>query len=838
MAMASIETFLCYLLLLFQLSSCFTLDNITRNQTFKEGDLLVSKGHVFAFGFFSPGNSRYRYLGIWYHKVSEKSVVWVANRNNPISGSSGVLSIDQYGNLVLYSDPAQRVLVWSINVTLESSESDASVLQLLDSGNLVLLRGKSKKIVWQSFDYPTNTVLPGMHVGQNRKSGQYWIPTSWRSENDPSTGDYSIVLDTRGSPQFILYKDSRPHWRSIPWPWRIFSDIYNLSFVNNQDQISFTYHMLDASSTLRAVVDNSGFIKWLRMHNNDGKWKEFWSVPEYRCDLYGNCGASSKCAPSTPDKFECSCLPGFEPKFPREWQLRDASGGCIRKREDPSLLCGHGEGFVKVENVKLPDTSVAVWVDMNTTRMACEWECKKKCSCTAYASIDFAGKGSGCLAWYGQLWDTVEHIDETYDLYVRVDAVELAENARKSNAFGKKELKILILSIASAWFTIFFLAYLWLKKRRKAMKNKLENRIFDPISGSIYYKNTLVAREIGGSSRPPDVTFFDLSTIVIATKNFSPANKLGQGGFGSVYKGQLFNGQEIAVKRLSRNSVQGIEEFKNEVMLIAKLQHRNLVKLLGCCIEGGEQMLVYEYLPNKSLDVLLFDQTRRLELDWRKRFDIITGMARGILYLHEDSRLRIIHRDLKSSNILLDADMNPKISDFGMARIFKADQIQEKTNRVVGTYGYMSPEYAVFGKFSVKSDVFSFGVILLEVISGKKSNEFKLQDSCFCLIGHVWDLWCEGSVSEIVDPSLKGSYNPNDVSRCIQIGLLCVQENAMDRPTMLEVVLMLSSETPLPTPKQPAFVFREFSSNSNSFGVVEEESSSTNEVTVTDFIAR
>ncbi|KAG5235591.1 G-type lectin S-receptor serine/threonine-protein kinase [Salix suchowensis] len=176
-----------------------------------------------------------------------------------------------------------------------------------------------------------------------------------------------------------------------------------------------------------------------------------------------------------------------------------------------------------------------------------------------------------------------------------------------------------------------------------------------------------------------------MSTIAHATDTFSDTNKLGEGGFGPVYKGILIGGQQIAVKRLSKSSGQGLDEFKNEVMLIAKLQHRNLVKLLGCCVHEDERMLIYEYMPNKSLDFFIFDQTRRKLLDWRKRINIIGGIARGLLYLHQDSRLRIIHRDIKPSNILVDEELNPKISDFGLARMFGGDQTEAKTNRVVGT---------------------------------------------------------------------------------------------------------------------------------------------------------
>ncbi|XP_002518553.2 cysteine-rich receptor-like protein kinase 10 [Ricinus communis] len=298
----------------------------------------------------------------------------------------------------------------------------------------------------------------------------------------------------------------------------------------------------------------------------------------------------------------------------------------------------------------------------------------------------------------------------------------------------------------------------------------------------------------------------DLNTIEAATDKFSAANKLGEGGFGKVYKGTLPNGQEIAVKKLSRSSVQGAQEFKNEVVLLAKLQHRNLVRLLGFCLEGAEKILVYEFVPNKSLDYFLFDAKKQGQLDWQTRYKIVGGIARGIIYLHEDSQLKIIHRDLKVSNILLDKDMNPKISDFGMARIFGVDQTQGNTNRIVGTYGYMSPEYAMHGHFSVKSDIYSFGVLVLEIICGKKNSSFYEIHGASDLVSYVWTHWKDGTPMEVVDPVLKDSYSRNEVLRCIQIGLLCVQEDATDRPTMATIMLMLNSfSVTLPVPRQPAF---------------------------------
>uniref|UniRef100_A0A6N2LPI2 non-specific serine/threonine protein kinase n=1 Tax=Salix viminalis TaxID=40686 RepID=A0A6N2LPI2_SALVM len=301
---------------------------------------------------------------------------------------------------------------------------------------------------------------------------------------------------------------------------------------------------------------------------------------------------------------------------------------------------------------------------------------------------------------------------------------------------------------------------------------------------------------------------FKLQLLETATNNFDVSNKLGQGGFGAVYRGKLPDGQEIAVKRLSRTSGQGLEELMNEVVVISKLQHRNLVRLLGCCVEGEEMMLVYEYMPNKSLDAFLFDSLRKERLDWERRFSIINGICRGLLYLHRDSRLRIIHRDLKPGNILLDHELNPKISDFGLARIFGGNEVN--TTRVVGTFGFMPPEYLMEGRFSEKSDVFSFGVLLLQIVSGKRNDHFYGNEHGLSLIGFAWKVWNEGDITAFVDPPISDPCFVVEIFRCIQIGLLCVQELANDRPVVSTIISMLNSEiVNLPTPKKPAYVERQ-----------------------------
>ncbi|KAL1537378.1 non-specific serine/threonine protein kinase [Salvia divinorum] len=274
---------------------------------------------------------------------------------------------------------------------------------------------------------------------------------------------------------------------------------------------------------------------------------------------------------------------------------------------------------------------------------------------------------------------------------------------------------------------------------------------------------------------------YAFSTIKTATNDFSNNNRLGQGGFGTVYKGKLPNGLEIAVKRLSRDSGQGDLEFKNEVLLLAKLQHRNLVKLLGFALEGMEKLLIYEFVQNGSLNNFIFDSVRHLALDWDIRYKIIG-----------------------------DSEMRPKIGDFGMARLFRQDESHGNTSRVVGTHGYMSPEYLRHGQFSIKSDVYGFGVLVLEIISGRTNSGSRSgDDSVGTLLSFAWRSWQEGRGGEVVDPFLRsgsGSGSTNEMLRCIHIGLLCVQKDAADRPTMASVVLMLSSFfIKLNMPSEPAF---------------------------------
>ncbi|KAK9937441.1 hypothetical protein M0R45_014233 [Rubus argutus] len=414
------------------------------------------------------------------------------------------------------------------------------------------------------------------------------------------------------------------------------------------------------------------------------------------------------------------------------------------------------------------------------------------------------GCQTGCRFWTGKLKFIADSTG-----YSSTVVYFLTKESAGSSSYAAHKWVWIGTGIATSLLLMVVCIVCCLLRRRKLVlfgknKAKIDEKDLLDLRGSDISTDVHGLQNDGSMGH--DLRFFSYESVTAATDYFSLQNKLGEGGFGPVYKGKLSTGREVAVKRLSGGSVQGTLEFKNELVLISELQHTNLVQLLGYCIHGAERMLIYEYMPNKSLDYILFDSTRGMLLDWEKRFNIIEGIAQGLLYLHKYSRLKVIHRDLKASNILLDEDMNPKISDFGMARIFTVNEVEANTNRIVGTYGYMSPEYAMEGIFSGKSDVFSFGVLMLEIISGRRNNSFHVGHRALNLVGYAWELWKEGAGLELMDLRLSDSCIRDQLLRCIHVGLLCVEEDAEHRPTMSDTLSMLTNESlPLPTPTKPAF---------------------------------
>ncbi|AQK99947.1 receptor-like serine/threonine-protein kinase SD1-8 precursor [Zea mays] len=813
-AMAS--PLLCVLLyLLRHLTACHAArDIITPDRPLAGNETLVSGGEGnFALGFFTPPGANSTYLGVWYNKVSLRTVVWVANREAPIAGAVGdnpgaTLSVSAGGTLAIAA--GNRTVVWSVE---PASRLASPAAQILDNGNLVLKDGAGG-VAWEGFDYPTDTLLPEMKLGIDYVKGKNRTLTSWKSPSDPSPGPVAMVMDTSGDPQVFIWNGGEKVWRSGPWDGVQFTGVpdtatysgFTFSFVNSAREVTYSFqvHNVSIISHLGVVsTGNYGLLQRSTWVEAARAWNLYWYAPKDQCDAVSPCGPNGVC--DTNNMPVCSCLRGFTPRTPAAWALRDGRDGCVRSTP---LDCRNGtDGFVTVRHAKVPDTERSA-VDWSLTLDQCRQACLRNCSCTAYASANVsggagggrrAGAGSGCVMWTTGLTDLRVYPDFGQDLFVRLAAVDLDVEAKSREA----RIKIAVGASVSALALLLAVAGLliWSWRRRLTRTD----------GSSKWSSSRPTGRRYEGSSHGDDLELpiFDVGTIAAATDGYSIENKLGEGGFGPVYKGKLEDGMEIAVKTLSKTSAQGLDEFKNEVLLIAKLQHRNLVRLLGCSVSGQERMLVYEYMANKSLDYFLFEKDN-VVLDWQVRYRIIEGITRGLLYLHQDSRYRIIHRDLKAANVLLDKEMTPKISDFGMARIFGNEETEINTRKVVGTYGYMSPEYAMDGIFSVKSDVFSYGVLLLEIVSGRRNRGVYSYSNNQSLLGHAWSLWNEEKSIELADERMNGSFNSDEVHKCIRVGLLCVQENPDDRPLMSQVLLMLASTdaTSLPTPKQPGFAAR------------------------------
>ncbi|XVE66275.1 hypothetical protein DITRI_Ditri08aG0067600 [Diplodiscus trichospermus] len=750
----------------------FGANSILANQSLSGNHTIVSMGRNFVLGFFKPGNSSNYYIGMWYGKVSEQTHVWVANRESPVRDKySSELKISN-GNLVLFNE--SQVPIWSTNINSTTSGSVIAVLE--DTGNLVLRDGSSSSApLWQSLDHPTDTWLPGGKLSLNKLTKRSQLLTSWKNSENPEPGLFSLELDPNGTSQYLIkWNGSQNYWRSGAWDeqTRIFSlvpemrlnYIYNFSYVSNENESYFTYSLYDPNIISRFIMDVSGQIKQLSWLESSKQWNLFWSQPRQQCEVYAFCGPFGRCNENALPF--CNCLEGFQPKSESDWNLSDFSGGCQRKTklqcEDASLANGKINKFLENPNMILPRHAQSMSAGSISD---CESSCLQNCNCTAYAY-----DSDGCKIWMGDLLDLQQLTEDASNgktIYIRLAASEFHSS---SNNKG-----MIIGAVAgSVGFVLVLVMFAILRWRMPTMK---------------------IPKAVEGS-----LLAFGYKDLQIATKFFS--EKLGGGGFGSVFKGTLPDLSVIAAKQLDSIS-QGEKQFRTEVSTIGTIQHVNLVRLRGFCSEGTRKLLVYDYMPNGSLDAHLFHEKNSNALDWKTRYQIALGIARGLAYLHEKCRDCIIHCDIKPENILLDAEFCPKVADFGLAKLVGRDFSRVLTT-MRGTRGYLAPEWISGVAITAKADVYSYGMMLFEIVSGRRNSEQSEDGTVRFFPTFAASLITQdGDVLSLLDPGLNRDVAVEELLRIFKVACWCIQDDETHRLSMGQVVQILEGVLDVGLPPVP-----------------------------------
>jgi len=607
---------------------------------------------------------------------------------------------------------------------------------------------------------------------------------------------YSLGIDPHGTSQFFLsWNRTVNFWSSGEWKGSIFAglpemtshDKYNFEFVATANASYFHYSQQDPTVISRLIVDVSGQARQIMWLPSADEWMVIWEEPHKLCDVYAICGAFGICDEKS--ELLCSCPAGFRPSSVEDWELGDHSHGC--RRNNP-LHCHNsslrdkdgGDAFLLAPGISLPSNSSPAAAGASPSSAEdCRSACLRSCDCSAYSY------GSRCALWYGDLLGlSAMDTASTDDLYLRLSAMDVPSNGRR------KRTVVVFVSVASAasiLACVSVIATVLVKMFRRRQRN---------------------IRFMQAAAEGGNLVAFKYSDMRRATKNFS--EKLGGGSFGSVYKGTLSGvGAAVAVKKLEGVLCVGEKQFRNEVRTIGMIQHVNLVRLRGFSSHGSERLLVYDHMPNGSLDRALF--TAAPALSWRARFQIALGAARGLLYLHERCRDCIIHCDIKPENILLDVNLVPKVADFGMAKLLGRDFSRVLTT-VRGTIGYLAPEWISGVPITAKADVYSYGMVLLEIISGRRNARGWATTEQEASLSGYFPLVAARKVNEgealvgLLDERLHGDADARELERACRVACWCVQDDEAHRPSMEQVVQALEGVVildvpPIPTSLQAAF---------------------------------
>ncbi|GLJ46718.1 hypothetical protein SUGI_0985000 [Cryptomeria japonica] len=741
------------------------LPDDTANRSF-----VISENGTFAFGFYSTSPNTYA-VGIWYNQIKDKYVVWRATSTSIPAGSNASLQLAESGGLLLRDNSG--ALVWTTNTTANS----VTFGQILDTGNFVLTNNASN-IVWSTFDNPADTLLPGQILTAKARLRNTRIPSR-----------YSLGIQNMGTESVLaLFWNETKIYKNLTVGSSINSTVLdstgrfavrNASGQTIASWLSSDY--TDSSSSIRRItLDGDGNLRIHRWAADAGDWAVGWQALEDECRVNGLCGEYGLCK-YIEGKRTCVCPPGFVQSSQAEnW----TSQGC--KRLAP-LDCPAPQVISLANTVFFWDGT-----DFIVGNATSESDCMAAVRQTpAMTAATFPNNGSGmCIQKRVSFVSGYESPSSRSVSFIRIcgEAVQPLEppgsNEFVCSASDRRVLRGFVSASASLNLILFIsLLVCWrllYQQRRKGVDVQPYPLLFN----------------FAGSPLS-----FSFQALQEATDNFSV--KLGSGGFGSVYKGVLATtNMPVAVKKLEdlEEYEQGDKEFSSEVGFMGRTHHFNLIRLLGFCSEGAHRLLVYELMPCGSLDRYIFKTgEERPPLNWKTRVNIALGAAKGIAYLHEECSEPIAHCDIKPQNILLDSNFQPKVSDFGLSKIIgRSRHIQYQSITLRGSPGYMAPEWLADVPITCKADVFSFGILLLEIVGGRTNVDLLSVDED----KRVYSAWAygmakEGKYVDVVDEEIRDGSEIDEVQRLLQVAFWCIQENPHLRPTMGKVVRMLEGTFPL-----------------------------------------
>ncbi|KAI3785443.1 hypothetical protein L1987_44561 [Smallanthus sonchifolius] len=750
-------------------------------------DFLISPNGLFTAGFYSVGENAYCF-SVWFTKpLSDKShtIVWMANRDVPVNGKRSKLSLLKTGNLVL-RDAAQPLPIWTTNI-IDSKEP--AHLFMNNTGNLYL-QNQDNQIIWQSFGSPTNTLLPLQQLTKDTPL------VSSRSSTNYSSGFYKLYFDNDNVIRLVY---NGPRVAGIYWPdsrktaWasgrstfasRRTATLDMSGHFVSSDSLFFNTSDSENQSVRRLTVDVDGNFRAYSLDETRRIWKVTWQAISDTCRVHGICGENSTCSISPSHDRKCSCLPNHTMINRTDW-----SYGC--KPKFNTTLCGNGEDdFLHFPNFDFYGYE-AKYVP-NITREECKKVCLGICNCKGF---HFNYETEGYFSCYAKfrLLNGFRTVNSNGSMYLKVPkSIPLLSNSE--NFVNGDDLicseKLPTVPIDRAYEK---------NPKHESVKSLM---IFTYVFGAL---ETICIIYFFCRTRKPSTTRqgylqattgfqrFSYAELKKATSNFS--KEIGRGGGGIVYKGEFSNNRVAAIKLLKEYSnKQGEAELLAEISTLGRLNHMNLIDIWGYCSERKHKLLVYEYMENGSLAQNLHSS----KLDWSKRFDIAVGTAKGLAYLHEECLEWVLHCDVKPHNILLDTNCNPKVADFGLSKLLDRDGTHNtEFTRARGTRGYMAPEWLfVNHPITSKVDVYSYGVVILEMITGRSPASDQSLESKGRLDSWVKEKMIaaggtNGWIEEVVDVTVDGKYDINKMEILIKVALRCSEEDKDARPTMSQVVDML-----------------------------------------------